>query len=191
MLDESWINSFDPQQEWWTAERRALKSRRKKTAQCCQGAWKSCTSGSQLKWSCAWPSHAKWYDGQWPILLHTVGGYFEALHHKLPELLELGIILLQDNATPLHHCDVQNFMQCWGWDVLAHPPFSPDLAPCDYWLLTHVKEYLWGKWFKLEDDANIAVTATLHHLSKDVYKAALYLPHRWEKCAYSAGDYNE
>ena len=75
--------------------------------------------------------------------------------------------------------------------MLAHPPFSPDLAPCDYWLFTHVKEYLWGKRFKSEDDANVAVTATVHHLSKDVFKAALYLPHSWEKCAYSAGDYNE
>jgi hypothetical protein len=52
-----------------------------------------------------------------------------------------------------------------------------------------VKEYLWGKQFKSEDDANIAVTATVHHLSKDVCKAALYLPHRWEKCVDSAGDY--
>jgi len=75
--------------------------------------------------------------------------------------------------------------------VLAHPPYSPDLAPCDYQLLAHVKVYLWGKRFKSEYDANIAITATVHHLSKDVYKAALYLPHRWEKCVDSAGDYTE
>jgi transposase len=75
--------------------------------------------------------------------------------------------------------------------VLAHPPYSPDLSPCDYWLLAHVKEYLWGKQFKSDDDVNIAVTATVHHLGKDIYKAALYLPHRWAKCVDSAGDYTE
>jgi hypothetical protein len=45
---------------------------------------------------------------------------------------------------------MQNLVQHWGWDVLAHPSYSPDIAPCDYWLLAHVKEYLWGKRFKLE-----------------------------------------
>ena len=28
----------------------------------------------QLKRTYAWPSHASWYDGQWPILLHTLAG---------------------------------------------------------------------------------------------------------------------
>jgi hypothetical protein len=45
-----------------------------------------------------------------------------ALRHKQPELLERGAILLQDNATPHRHRDVQNLVQLWGWEVLAHPP---------------------------------------------------------------------
>jgi hypothetical protein len=54
----------------------------------------------------------------------------QALCRKQPEMLELGAILLQDNATPHCHNDVQNLVQRWGWEVLAHPPYSPDLAPC-------------------------------------------------------------
>jgi len=50
-----------------------------------------------------------------------------ALCHTQSELLECGVILLQDNATPYHHRDVQNLVQCWGWELLAHPPYSPDL----------------------------------------------------------------
>jgi hypothetical protein len=50
-----------------------------------------------------------------------------ALHHKQPELFERGISLLHDNATPHHDHDVQNLVQCWGWVVLAHPPYSPFL----------------------------------------------------------------
>jgi hypothetical protein len=49
-----------------------------------------------------------------------------ALRRKQPELLECGVILLQDNATPHNHY-VQNLAQCWGWEVLAHPLYSPDL----------------------------------------------------------------
>jgi hypothetical protein len=44
----------------------------------------------------------------------------------------------------------------------------------------------------LEDDINTAVTASLKRLSKEEYKAAIdHLPHRWEKCVDSAGDYTE
>jgi transposase len=87
---------------------------------------------------------------------------------------------------------VQNLVQSWGWEVLAHPPYSPDLAPCDYWLFSHVKEHLRGKRFDSEDDINAAVTASLKRPSKDEYRAAIdRLPRRWEKCVDSAGDYIE
>jgi transposase len=76
--------------------------------------------------------------------------------------------------------------------VLAHPPYSPDLTPCDYWLFSHVKEHLRGKQFNSEDDINAAVTASLKRLTKDEYRAAIDgLPCRWEKCVDSAGDYIE
>jgi len=45
-----------------------------------------------------------------------------ALHHEQPELLDYGVILLQVNATPHRYCDVQNLVQRWGSEVLAHPP---------------------------------------------------------------------
>jgi histone-lysine N-methyltransferase SETMAR len=112
------------------------------------------------------------------------------LRHKQPELLECGAIFLQDNATPHRLCDVQNLVQ--RWEVLAHPPFSPDLAPCDYWLFSHVKEHLRGKRFDWEDNINTAVTASLKRPSKDKYRVAIdRLPCRWEKCVDSAGDYIE
>jgi len=57
--------------------------------------------------------------------------------------------------------------------VLAYPPCFPDLTPYDYWLFAHVKEHLWGKEFESKDDVDTAVTASLHHLSKDEYRAAI------------------
>jgi len=90
--------------------------------------------------------------------------------------------LLHDNATP--QCrGVQNLVQHQGWDVLAHTAYSPDLTPCYYWLVACVKEHLWGKRIESEDDSNNAITASLHRLSKDEYRAAIdCLPHTWEKC---------
>jgi hypothetical protein len=74
----------------------------------------------------------------------------------------------------------------------SHHCYSPDLAPCDYWLFSRVKEHLRGKRFASEDDINTAVTASLKCPSKDKYRAAIdHLPRRWEKCVDSAGDYIE
>jgi hypothetical protein len=79
-----------------------------------------------------------------------------------------------------------------GVGVLKHPPYSPDIVACDYWLFVCVKEHLLCWQFELEDNINTAVTPFLHHLSKNKYRAATdRSPHRWEKCVDSAGDYTE
>jgi len=76
--------------------------------------------------------------------------------------------------------------------MLLQCPHSPDLVPCDCWLLAHVKELLWGKRFEAEDCINAAVTASLQCPSKDNYTAATdHLPCRWEKFVGSAIDYIE
>jgi len=81
-----------------------------------------------------------------------------AVCHIQPELLE------QDNAAPHCHCDVQRPVQCWGWEVLVHPCYSPGLVHviigCLYVWDSHVQ----GKQFESEDCTNTAVTASLHHL---------------------------
>jgi histone-lysine N-methyltransferase SETMAR len=126
------------------------------------------------------------------ITAHLQDKVRPALRRKPPALLERGAILFQDNATPHRQRDVQNLVQRWGWEVLAHPPYSPDLAPFDYWLFSRVKKHLRGKRFESEDDINHAVTASLRRPTTDEYRAAIdRLPHRCEKCVDSAGDYIE
>jgi len=96
-----------------------------------------------------------------------------ALRCKQLELLENGVISLQDNATPHHNRDVQNLVQCYGREVLAYSLYSPDLAPCDYWLFACVTELLpGGGRFESENKINTAVTDSLHSPNKDVYRAA-------------------
>jgi len=79
---------------------------------------------------------------------------------------------------------------CKIWDrEVLQCPYSPDLAPCDCWLLAHVKEHLWGKRFEAENGFNAAVTYSLHCPSKDNYTAAAdHLPCRWEMFVGNAID---
>jgi len=68
-------------------------------------------------------------DHPMPIGRTVIGQYYytplqdkmrPVIHHKQLELLEHGVIWLQDNVTLHRHCDVQNLVHCWGWEVLAH-----------------------------------------------------------------------
>ena len=44
------------------------------------------------------------------------------------------IIFHHDNARPHVAIPAKNYLENSGWQVLPHPPYSPDLAPFDYHL---------------------------------------------------------
>lgn len=69
-----------------------------------------------------------------------------------------------------------------------HPPYSPDLAPCDYHLFTHLKEHLGGMQFDDEDE----VKRYLNDMAASFYDTGiLKLPQRLEKCIERNGNYVE
>ncbi|CAF2939662.1 unnamed protein product [Rotaria sp. Silwood2] len=53
-----------------------------------------------------------------------------------------GIKLLHDNARPHTHSNVINYLTEEGIIIMPHPPYSPDLAPCDYWLNDYIRHHL-------------------------------------------------
>jgi histone-lysine N-methyltransferase SETMAR len=54
---------------------------------------------------------------------------------------------LQDKARPHVAAPTMETIQKLKWNVLPHPPYSPDLAPSDYHLFGPLKEHLGGKRF--------------------------------------------
>ena len=59
-----------------------------------------------------------------------------------------GIKLLHDNAPAHKSTTVQEYLKESGLDVLDHPPYSPDLSPCDFWLFPRLKQMLTGHRFE-------------------------------------------
>jgi len=45
------------------------------------------------------------------------------------------------------------------FEILSHPPYSPDLAPSDFHFLPHLKRDLKGTHFTSDDEVNQAVTS--------------------------------
>ena len=62
-----------------------------------------------------------------------VGGWgcWNAIKSKRLRMLSDEIILLHDNARPHTVNVVRDNIQRFGWDILQHPPYIPDLSPCD------------------------------------------------------------
>lgn len=57
------------------------------------------------------------------------------------------VIVLHDNARPHTARLTQEKLTQMHWTPLEHPPYSPDLSPCDYHLFGPLKEDLGGRRF--------------------------------------------
>ena len=80
--------------------------------------------------------------------------------------------LLCDNASAHKSAMIQEYLKESGLDVLYHPPYSPDLSPCDFWLFPRLKEMLAGHRFESRCGIGSAVYQCLQHIPKKDYWAA-------------------
>ena len=102
------------------------------------------------------------------------------------------MIILHDNATPHKAVCVRVLQQCWWWEVLEHPPYSPGLLPCDYDLIPKLKVPLREHRFCKQDDIAIAVRRLIMTIfSHSEVDGIRRLPHRWQRIIDSLGDYFE
>lgn len=78
------------------------------------------------------------------------------------------------------------------FELLPHPPYSPDLAPSDYHLFPNLKKWLGGRRFENNEAVIDAVNSYFEELDVSHYKDGITkLEHRYEKCISLSGDYVE
>ncbi|GBP24177.1 Histone-lysine N-methyltransferase SETMAR [Eumeta japonica] len=71
----------------------------------------------------------------------------EAVVQKRRGKLSRGVLFLQDN-TSVHMARVsRQALKDTGFSEIDHPPYSPDLAPSDYFLFSNLKKELRGRRF--------------------------------------------
>ena len=99
---------------------------------------------------------------------------------------------LHDNA-PVHTAGVTlDALKNSCFKPIHHPPYSPDLAPSDYYLFRHLKKFLRGTWFGSTEELKMTVTQWLNGRDSQFWRAAFdELPVRWRKCVTNGGDYIE
>jgi histone-lysine N-methyltransferase SETMAR len=103
-----------------------------------------------------------------------------------------GIYLLHDNASSYTAKIVKDALEPTGLTVVSHPPYSPDLAPSDFYLFPHLKKALRGK--KYQDDSEVLadVQSYFDSLPETFFlKGIEMLIARCKKCILVGGSYVE
>ncbi len=101
---------------------------------------------------------------------------FEGVHQeKRPELWwDRRFILHHDNVSP-HTCFVtRQALQKWNVDTLDHPPYSPDLAPCNFALFPKLKSLIRGEKFENLKDLEAATRKILSSFKPDFFDLAIH-----------------
>jgi histone-lysine N-methyltransferase SETMAR len=102
------------------------------------------------------------------------------------------IIFRQDNA-PAHKSVVAvGKLRDLHYELLEHPPYSPDLARSDFCLFPKLKLFVAGQRFSLNQEVIAAVEGYFADLMKNHYRdGIMVLEYCWNKCISLKEDYVE
>ena len=117
-----------------------------------------------------------------------------ALLQKRPEYQKRQhkTILLHDNAPSHKAKPVKETIEAFGWEVLPHAAYSPDLAPSDYYLFASMGHALAEQRFDSYENVKKWLDYWFDSKDKQFFWSGIYkLPGRWEKCVDSDGQYFE
>lgn len=111
---------------------------------------------------------------------------------KRPHLAKKKILFHHDNAPSHTSIVAMAKINDLKFELMPHPPYSPDLAPSDYFLFPNLKKWLGGKRFADNEEVISAVNGYFEELDESVYKEGICrLEHRYEKFIILQGDYVE
>jgi [histone H3]-lysine36 N-dimethyltransferase SETMAR len=115
---------------------------------------------------------------------------FKAIEKQRKACGVKNIKLLHDGAKCHASKRTNNFIEDQGVKLVNHPPYSPDLAPCDFWLFDYLKRNL----DSYEDEITLtkAVTKLLTDITEKEYRKTFEKwIERMELCIKNNGDYFE
>ena len=101
-----------------------------------------------------------------------------------------GVLFLQDNARPHVSAITQEKLFQLKWAVLPHPPYSPDISPCDYYLFRSLEHFLRDKQFTEDNGIKSAIQSFIDSKAPEFWSNGIQkLPELWEKIIDSNGEY--
>ena len=107
--------------------------------------------------------------------------------------LKASWILHQDNARPHTSSLTREFMSKNGVETIPHPPYSADLAPCDFWMFPTLKKELRGRRFVSKTEIQNAIQNFFNSIPEEEFRKTMLdkWQERMKKCIRFDGRYFE
>ena len=83
------------------------------------------------------------------------------------------VILHQNNARRHTSLVIRQKLRELGWELLMHPPYSPDLAPPDYYLFLSLHNSLNGKTFDNDEAIKLSCIQFIAEKSQKFYERGI------------------
>jgi [histone H3]-lysine36 N-dimethyltransferase SETMAR len=100
------------------------------------------------------------------------------------------ILMHYDNAKIHNSRLTRDYLARKKIKVLRHPPYSPDLAPCDFYIFNKIKNQLKGRIFNSTHQLKLAWASAVGNLSqRDIHTCFRMWFSQCEKCIQNNGDY--
>lgn len=130
--------------------------------------------------------NAEWYT---TVCLPQV---FSVLKQQRPKSELRGISLHHDNASAHTAAQTLDFLGEEGVKLIPHPAYSPDLAPCDFFVFPRAKDRLRGRRFDTPELAIDAYETALKQLSESDWRNCFdQWFQRMSRCLEASGEYFE
>ena len=123
------------------------------------------------------------------------------VNHCLPKILQAwckrrfrtgvrGLLLHHDNASAHTAAVTLDFLATSDVQLVTHPPHSPDLAPCDWFLFPSVKRQLNGKQFQNAEDARAFIEGVISDIPQSTWSGVIdSWFERMVKCVQAEGGF--
>ena len=141
--------------------------------------------------------HAEFLPQGQTINQHVYKNILRRLMHsvreKRRELWETRSWLFHHDNAPAHNAlEIQEFLAKNKIAILEEPPYSPNLAPCDFFLFPKLKEVIKRTHFQESEAIKTTMRRELRAISEESFQECVKaLQRRLEKCILAQGDYFE
>lgn len=192
-MDETWIHHYTPESNRQSAQWLAPGESRAKRP-------KTQKSAGKVLASIFWDAHGiifidyleKGRTINSDYYIELLDRLDAEIKRKRPHMAKKKKLFHQDNAPSHKSIKTMAKLNDLGYELLPHPPYSPDLAPSDYYLFPDLKRWLQGKRFYSNEEVEFETDSYFGRFDADYYsKGIKMLEDRWNKCVSLEGNYVE
>ena len=189
--DESWIYCYNPETKRQSSQWKHADSSRPKKARQSKVTHKllmipffDSTGMVYMHWVPTGQTVNKEY------YVEVLREFRKRFRRKRPALFKSGQWHFHQDNAPVHNSIlVTDYLTKMAIKTVPYPPYSPDIAPCDFWLFPKLKENLRGCRYEKIEEMKEAVTKVIDTLTQEDFHGAFQkLLERYNMCIASGGD---